>query len=163
MTARRLALALVLLAPLAAPARGGAQEEPTGPQPELAKEKLVIVTKDGKQHDFQVEVARTPGQQEVGEMFRKEVPQDQGMLFDWGTVRESNMWMRNTLVPLDMLFIGPHGTIRHIAEDTVPYSEAIISSGGPVRATLEVAGGTAKRLGIVVGDKVLSPAFGTQP
>lgn len=159
MTLHKLALALALLAPLAT----GAQEEPTRPQPELPEEKLVIVTKDGKQHDFQVEVARTPEQQQVGEMFRTKVPEGQGMLFDWGVVRQSDMWMRNTLVPLDMLFIGPHGTIRHIAEDTVPYSEAVISSGGPVRATLEVAGGTAKRLGIVVGDKVLSPAFGTQP
>ena len=157
MTLRRLSLALACLAPLAA----GAQEEPTGPQPELPKEKLVIVTKDGKQHALQVELARTPEQQEVGEMFRTKVPEDGGMLFDWGAVRESNMWMRNTLVPLDMLFIGPHGTIRHIAEDTVPHSEAIIPSGGPVRATLEVAGGTAKRLGIVVGDKVLNPVFGT--
>ena len=156
-------LLLVLTVALLAPLASRAQQEPTGPQPELPKEKLAIVTKDGKQHDFQVEVARTPEQQQVGEMFRTKVPADQGMLFDWGTVRESDMWMRNTLVPLDMLFIGPNGTIRHIAEDTVPYSEAVISSGGPVRATLEVAGGTAKRLGILVGDKVLSPALGTQP
>jgi uncharacterized membrane protein (UPF0127 family) len=62
-----------------------------------------------------------------------------------------------------MLFLGPDGTIRHIAEDTVPYSEAIISSGGPVRATLEVAAGTAKRLGVVLGDKVLAQEFGTGP
>ena len=165
MIARRslLGTAIALLAMLASPAPGRAQADPTGPQPELSKEKLVIVTKDGKQHDFQVEMARTPEQQEVGEMFRTKVPEDQGMLFDWGAVRQSDMWMRNTLVPLDMLFIGPHGTIRHIAEDTVPHSEAIITSGGPVRATLEVAAGTAKRLGIVVGDKVLSPVFGTQP
>jgi uncharacterized membrane protein (UPF0127 family) len=161
MIARRTLLGstAALLAPTAA--RAQEQEEPMGPQPELPKEKLVIVTKDGTRHDFQVEVARTLEQQRVGEMFRTQIPADQGMLFDWGVVRESDMWMRNTLVPLDMLFIGPHGTIRHIAEDTVPHSEAIIPSGGPVRATLEVAGGTAKRLGIVVGDKVLNPVFGT--
>ena len=93
-------------------------------------------------------------------MFRKEVPPDGGMLFDWGVVRESDMWMRNTEVPLDMLFIGPDGTIKHIAEDTVPYSEAVISSGGPVRATLELAAGTAKRLGVLVGDKVVAKEFG---
>ena len=156
-SARRLTLALALLAPLAAQA----QEEPTGPQPELPKERITIVTKDGQKHVLDVEVARTPRQQQVGEMFRKEVPPDGGMLFDWGVTRESNMWMRNTEAPLDMLFIGPDGTIRHIAEDTVPYSEAVISSGGPVRATLEVAAGTAKRLGVVVGDKVLAPEFGT--
>jgi uncharacterized protein len=153
----RLTLALALLAPLAA----RAQDEPTGPQPELAKEKITIVTKDGQKHVLNVEVARTPRQQQVGEMFRKEVPTDGGMLFDWGVTRESNMWMHNTEAPLDMLFIGPDGTIRHIAEDTVPYSEAIISSGGPVRATLELAAGTAKRLGVVVGDKVWAQEFGT--
>jgi len=158
MIARRLVLAAAMLAPLAA----GAQDI-TGPQPELPKEKLVIVTKDGTRRDFQVEMARTPQQQEVGEMFRPSVPEDGGMLFDWGTVQESNMWMRNTLVPLDMLFIGPDGTIRAIAEDAVPRSLAIIQSGTGVRATLEVAGGTAKRLGIMVGDKVLSPVLGTGP
>ena len=162
MIARRLVLAAALFAPLVAPPTVRAQDI-TGPQPELPKEKLVIVTKDGKRHEFQVEIARTPQEQEVGEMFRKSVPEDGGMLFDWGAVQESNMWMRNTLVPLDMLFIGPDGTIRAIAEDAVPRSLAIIQSGAGVRATLEVAGGTAKRLGIVVGDKVLSPVFGTGP
>jgi uncharacterized protein len=156
---RRLTLAAALLVPLAA----GAQQDITGPQPELPKEPLVIVTKDGKRYAFRVEVARTPQQQEVGEMFRTRVPEDGGMLFDWGAPQESNMWMRNTLVPLDMLFIGPDGTIRAVAEDAVPRSLAIIQSGIPVRATLEVAGGTARRLGIVVGDKVLNPVFGTGP
>ncbi len=157
MIARRLVLA-ALLAPLAA----GAQEI-TGPQPELPREPLVIVTKDGKRHEFRVEMARAPREQEVGEMFRASVPEDGGMLFDWGAPQESNMWMRNTLVPLDMLFIGADGRIDAVAEDAVPRSLAIIQSGVPVRATLEVAGGTAKRLGIVVGDRVVSPALGTGP
>ncbi len=137
--------------------------EPTGPQPELPKEKLAIVTRDGVRHDFMVEVARTPEQQTTGEMFRPSVPADGGMLFVWDQVQESDMWMRNTIAPLDMLFIAADGTITHIAEDAVPESLAIISSGGPVRATLEVAAGTARRLDIRVGDKVLSPVFGTAP
>ena len=157
-TALTLALALSLLTPLAA----AAQSTITGPQPELPKQPLTIITHDGKHHDLQVEVARTPDQQEVGEMFRTKVPDDGGMLFDWGAVRESNMWMRNTLVPLDMLVIAPDGTITHIAEDTVPQSLAISPSDGPVRATLEVAGGTAKRLGIVVGDKVVGAGLGRE-
>lgn len=140
----------------------GAQAQ-TGPQPELPKERLVIVTRDGQRHELNVEMALTPEQQTVGEMFRTSVPPDGGMLFDWGREQESTMWMRNTLVPLDMLFIRADGTVRRIAENTVPESLAIIPSGGPVRATLEVAGGTARRLGIHVGDKVLHRTFGSAP
>jgi uncharacterized membrane protein (UPF0127 family) len=134
--------------------------DPKGPQPELPKEKLVIVTRDGKHHVFNVEMAISPEQQEIGLMFRKHIPEDGGMLFDWGGVRQSDMWMRNTVSPLDMLFINADGTIHHIAENTVPYSMATISSGGAVRATLEVAAGTAVRLNIRVGDKVLQRIFG---
>jgi uncharacterized protein len=129
-------------------------------QPELPKEKLVIVTRDGVAHVFHVEMAVTEDQQTVGEMFRTSVPPDGGMLFDWGTPRESQMWMRNTLVPLDMIFIDADGTIRSIAENTVPHSLAIIESHGKVRATLEVAGGTAARLNIEVGDVVKQRIFG---
>ena len=83
------------------------------------------------------------------------------MLFDWGkTAGTPQMWMRNTLAPLDMIFINPDGTIHAIAENTVPESLAIISSHGPVRATLEVAAGTAARLNIRVGDKVEQRIFG---
>ena len=137
-------------------------EEPdiTHAQPELPREKLVIVTHDGKEHVFNVEVVKTPEQETVGLMFRTSVPEDGGMLFDWGSPRESQMWMRNTLVPLDMMFINEDGTIRSIAENTVPQSLAIIDSRGPVRATLELAGGTTERLDIRVGDKVLFPIFG---
>ena len=93
-------------------------------------------------------------------MFRKGVPPDGGMLFDWGAPRDSAMWMRNTVSPLDMVFINADGTIRRIAEDTVPESLATIPSGGKVRATLELAAGTARRLGIHVGDKVKQRIFG---
>ena len=135
-------------------------EEPTGPQPELPKEKLVIVGRDGARHTFMVEMALTDAQQTIGLMFRKSVPPDGGMLFDWSAPRESQMWMKNTLVPLDMVFIDADGTIRSILENTVPESLAVLDSGGPVRATLELAGGTTARLDIRVGDKVESRVFG---
>jgi uncharacterized membrane protein (UPF0127 family) len=153
---RRALLAFLALLPLAAAAQDG-------PQPRLPTEPLVIVTRDGRQHRFTVEMARTPDQQMIGLMFRTEVKPDEGMLFDWGAPRESTMWMRNTLVPLDMLFIAADGRIHRIAERTVPLSLATISSQGPVRATLELAGGTAERLNLRPGDRVLHPIFGTAP
>jgi uncharacterized membrane protein (UPF0127 family) len=157
MNRRTLLAGLALL-----PACAVAQVNPTAAQAELPKEKLTIVTRDGVKHDFTVEMATTPQEQEIGLMFRPAVPPDGGMLFDWGHVRDSTMWMRNTLAPLDMLFINPDGTIHHIAEDTTPQSLAIIPSGGAVRATLEVAAGTAARLHLRVGDKVEQRIFGNQ-
>jgi uncharacterized membrane protein (UPF0127 family) len=137
--------------------------EPTAPQPELPKEKLVIVGRDGTRHEFNVEMAVKPEQQTTGEMFRTAIAPDGGMLFDWGFTRPSPMWMRNTLVPLDMVFINPDGSIRAIAEDTTPRSLAPIDSHGPVRATLELAGGTTARLDIRVGDSVQQRIFGNAP
>ena len=162
---RRYFLALLTLVPLMA-RTGSARsqdKEPTGPQPALPTEKLVITTRDGTQHVFQVEMALKPEQQITGLMFRTSVPADGGMLFDWGTPRDSQMWMKNTLAPLDMVFINQDGTIRSIAEDTVPQSLAVIDSRGPVRATLELAAGTTARLGIVAGDKVTQRIFGNAP
>src|SRR5208282_2829961 len=106
------------------------------------------------------EMALKPAQQITGLMFRTSVPRDGGMLFDWGTPRESQMWMKNTLVPLDMVFINQDGTIRSIVENTVPESLAVIDSRGPVLATLELAGGITARLNIRVGDKVTQRMFG---
>jgi hypothetical protein len=157
---RRYLLALAATLSLAVMAQA---PEPTGPQPELPKEKLVIVSHDGKQHVFNVEMALTDAQQTVGEMFRPKVPEDGGMLFDWGVARESQMWMRNTLVPLDMVFINADGTIRSIAEDTTPRSLAVIDSRGPVRATLELAAGVTAKLDIRVGDTVKQRIFGNAP
>jgi uncharacterized membrane protein (UPF0127 family) len=160
MITRRLMLAVppgMLLLPWV----GRAQEaEPTGPQPVLPRERLFIVTKDGKRHEFDVEMALTPEQQETGLMFRKSVGANDGMLFDWGTERDSQMWMKNTLVSLDMVFIRADGTIAAIAEDTTPRSLAVIDSNEPVRATLELAAGTTARLGISVGDRVEGRLFG---
>ena len=153
-------LALLLLVPLALSAPAAAQ---TTAQPELPKERLVIVTKDGARHAFDVEVAKTPEQQQVGLMFRKTVPPDGGMLFNWGQPQDSTMWMRNTVSPLDMLFINADGTIRRVVTDTVPESLAMIQSRGPVLATLELAAGTAQRLNIHAGDKVEQRIFGNAP
>jgi uncharacterized membrane protein (UPF0127 family) len=99
----------------------------------------------------------------VGEMFRTSVAGDGGMLFDWGFPRPSQMWMRNTLVSLDMVFINADGTIRAIAEHTTPRSLAVIDSRGPVRATLELAAGTTANLDIRVGDTVKQRIFGNAP
>jgi len=153
---RRFLLAFLVMMPLMSEAQ-------TTAQPDLPKEPLSIITRDGKRHDFQVEMALTPGQQTIGLMFRPNVPADGGMLFDWGVARDSTMWMRNTISSLDMLFINADGTIRRVAEDTVPGSLATIESRGPVRATLELAAGTAKRLDIRVGDKVQQRIFGAAP
>ena len=131
----------------------------TGPQPELPKQKLVIVTHDGKRHDFMVEMALSSDQQMTGLMFRPTVPADGGMLFDWGAERSSLMWMKNTIASLDMVFISADGHIRSIAERTVPQSLATIDGRFPVRATLELAAGTAERLDIRVGDVVENPIF----
>ena len=155
---RRTALAGLALLP--ATAALAQLPGPTKAQPELPKEKLVIVTRDGQHHVFNVEMAITGQQQETGLMFRPSVPADGGMLFDWGVVRDSTMWMRNTIASLDMLFMDPDGTIHHIAENTTPRSLATIPSDGGVRATLEVAAGTAARLHIRVGDKVEQRIFG---
>lgn len=156
---RRHLLALLAAAPFAAPRLLRAETEPTKAQPELPREKLVIVTRDGVHHEFHVEVANTQQEQITGLMFRAHIPADGGMLFPWGHEQRSQMWMKNTISSLDMLFIGPHGTIRQIVEDTVPESLAIID-GGMAAATLELAAGTASRLNILVGDKVLAKQFG---
>ena len=154
---RRRMLLLLALSPLPALAQ---DPNPTGPQPELPKERLVITTRDGTPYEFSVEMAIKPDQQTVGLMFRPVVPPDGGMLFDWGAPRDSQMWMRNTIAPLDMVFINADGTIRSIAENTVPQSLAVIDSRGPVRATLELAAGTTARLNIRVGDRVQQRIFG---
>jgi uncharacterized protein len=119
---------------------------------------LEITTKNGV-HVFAVEMAVTPEQQAKGLMFRRELPEGQGMLFDFGHEQPTSFWMKNTYIPLDMIFIRGDGRIAKIAENTVPLSEALVPSGGPVRAVLEVIGGTAKKLGIAPGDRVSHAIF----
>jgi uncharacterized membrane protein (UPF0127 family) len=157
---RRTLVALAALFPVATLAQS---TDPTGPQPPLPKENLVIVGHGGPEHAFEIEMALTEHQQEVGDMFRTSIPEGTGMLFDWSYPRPSQMWMKNTLVSLDMIFINADGTIRTIAEKTTPRSLAVIDSHGPVRATLEVLGGTTAKLGIKVGDTVKQRIFGNAP
>jgi uncharacterized membrane protein (UPF0127 family) len=117
-----------------------------------------IVSKSGV-HVFAVELAVTDDQRATGLMNRKELPEGRGMLFDFARDSEVTMWMKNTLIPLDMIFITRDGRIHRIAENTEPLSERIIPSGGPVRAVLEVIGGTARKLGLAPGDRVAHPMF----
>ena len=154
--------ALIALAAMA-PAAGRAQPGVDRPQPRLPTEPLVILTRDGRRLAFTVEMALAPEQQMIGLMFRPEVKPDEGMLFDWGSPRESSMWMRNTIASLDMVFIAADGRIHRIAERTVPFSLATVASNGPVRATLELAAGVTERLDIRAGDRVLHRIFGTAP
>lgn len=119
---------------------------------------LEIATRTGV-HVFAVEMAVTPEQQAKGLMFRRELPEGQGMLFDFQKEQPTSFWMKNTYISLDMIFIRADGRILRIAENTVPLSEALVSSGGPVRAVLEVIAGTAKKLGIATGDRVAHPIF----
>ncbi len=95
-------------------------------------------------------------------MYRKVMAPDAGMLFDFGMPRPVSMWMENTILPLDMLFIQGDGTISHIRENAVPYSRDVIDSRGPVKFVLELNAGRSKSLGIKVGDKVISKRIGNQ-
>lgn len=103
---------------------------------------------------FKVELARTPDQMARGLMFRRQMPADQGMLFIFPEDKVASFWMKNTILPLDMLFIRADGTIVGIHPMAEPYSEKQISSGKPVRMVLEILGGQAARQGIATGDKV---------
>ena len=144
----RLALAFAALFFVLAGAAAAAETFETQP--------LTIATRGGKTHTFTVELAVTPRQREQGLMNRREMPADHGMLFAFGETRQVLMWMKNTYLPLDMLFIGADGRIRTIHEKAEPLSEAIIDSQVPVAFVLELNGGTVKDLGIRVGNRVES-------
>lgn len=126
---------------------------------ELKIEKLEIVGKDGKKHDFDIEIAATPVDREVGLMFRDKMPPDHGMLFEMDKTEITNFWMKNTLIPLDMLFVAPDGTIKTIHQNAVPKDLTAISSEVPVNGVIELNGGRVQALGIAVGDKVVHPFF----
>ncbi len=120
----------------------------------------LTIESGGESHAFDIDVARTPAERSRGLMFRKDLAEDYGMLFDFGADAEVTMWMKNTYVPLDMLFIDADGTIHRIAKRTSPFSLEPIPSRGPVKAVLELPGGTAERLGISAGDTVHHKLFG---
>ena len=122
---------------------------------------LEIVSKSGV-HVFAVEMATTEQERETGLMYRKELAEGRGMLFDFTPQQQVSMWMKNTFIPLDMIFVRADGRILRIAENTEPQSEKIISSGGLAKGVLEVIGGTARKYGIETGDKVAHPLFGSR-
>ena len=138
---------LAVLAPLAA-----------APSARAAADDLSIVTASGP-HRFTVDVMRTRDELERGLMFRRELPADRGMLFDFGAPQRVNMWMKNTYLPLDMVFIAPDGRVVSVKRNAEPLSEDIIPSGGDVLGVLEVNAGTAARIGVKPGDRVVDPMF----
>ncbi len=153
-TSAALALASLALSPFA-----GADNGATG----YPRAELFIDTAGGVTHRFDVEVASTSGQRSHGLMFRTKLAPDDGMLFVWDREDILGMWMKNTFIPLDMLFIDRDGRIAHIAANTTPHSLKVVSSRSRVRAALELAGGSAARLGIAPGDMVRSEALPRQP
>lgn len=135
--------------------------EEAGP-PNAGTSTLTLETTSGS-HVFAVELADTDETRQRGLMFREDLAADAGMLFDFETPRIINMWMRNTSLPLDMIFISASGRVAHIAENTVPFSEAIVSSRYEVLSVLEVNAGTARRVGLKTGDQVIHPIFDRRP
>lgn len=114
----------------------------------------LTVTHAGKKHGFRVEVAASPAQQEKGLMYRTEMGPDEGMIFPMNPARGASFWMRNTVIPLDIIFVGTDGRILNIAANAVPYDETPLPSAGLVKAVLELNGGRAAELGIAPGDMV---------
>ena len=129
-----------------------------GPLKAAELQPLEIVTKSGVRN-FAVELAVTQTELSRGLMFRRELPEGHGMLFDFKQDQPIGMWMKNTYIPLDMIFIRSDGTVSHIAENTKPHSTQVIMPAEPAQAVLEVIAGTAQKMGIAPGDKVIHPIF----
>ncbi len=122
-------------------------------------ERLWLVT-GGQEKPIDVEMAEAPKEKEIGLMFRTELGDSQGMLFPYGAPQEVSMWMHNTYIPLDMVFIRADGTVHRIERRAEPLSDRVISSEGAVSAVLEMAGGATERLGLKPGDRIRHPLFG---
>jgi uncharacterized protein len=129
-----------------------------GPSWAAGEQTLEIATKTGV-HIFSVEIVDNDADRAKGLMYRRELPEGRGMLFDFHRDQEVSFWMQNTYISLDMIFIRGDGQILRIEENTVPLSTRMIPSRGAVRAVLEVIGGTSRKLGIAPGDRVASPIF----
>ncbi len=127
---------------------------------EMRKDVLKLVTASGE-HTFQIEVTETAEDKARGLMFRRSLAPDAGMLFPYTPPQEATMWMRNTYISLDMIFIRADGIVHRIEAATEPFSEAVIASHGDVSAVLELVAGTAARIGLKPGDKVLHGLFKT--
>jgi len=149
------ALAAMLCACRAEPEANAVQAAPVRVAPSgLDLVTLTVQSAGGRAHVFTVEVARTESEQAQGLMNRRSLAPDAGMLFPFDPPRPASFWMRNTLIPLDMIFIRPDGSIARIAANTVPLSEERIAVEEPVTAVLEIAGGRAAELGITTADRV---------
>ncbi len=110
-------------------------------------------------HSFNIEVATTDEERALGLMFRRSLPENAGMLFLYDQPQPAAMWMKNTLIPLDMVFISPGGTVHRIEANTEPFSLTVIPSEGPIAGVLELNGGEAAKIGLKPGDKVLYPGL----
>jgi uncharacterized membrane protein (UPF0127 family) len=141
---------------------GAAARCTRAPQPELARGPLVIETRSGPQR-FSVEQAQGPEEKACGLMFRQKLAADEGMLFDYRPGQPAFMWMENTVIPLDMVFIAPDGRVAHLVERAVPFSREAVGTPQIVAGVLELAGGSIARLGIRPGDTVRHEWFGTPP
>ena len=126
--------------------------------PAFRRETVTIVTASGET-EFTAEIADSEALRQRGLMFRYTLPPDRAMLFDFGEARPVGMWMKNTYIALDMVFIRADGRVAAVAENTVPHSLEVIGSEEPVLAVLEVAAGTASRIGLKPGDKVYHRIF----
>lgn len=126
--------------------------------PMMAMEPVTVDTAAGPVM-FTAEIADTDATRERGLMFRMRMPEDRAMLFDFGVARQVAMWMKNTRMPLDMIFIRADGSIAGIARNTKPMSTDVLGVGEPVKAVLEVAGGTSDRIGLKAGDMVYHRIF----
>jgi uncharacterized membrane protein (UPF0127 family) len=125
---------------------------------EAAVESLEIVTATGS-HKFQIEVARTEQERRVGLMNRRSMPPNHGMLFLFATEQQISMWMKNTFISLDMIFVARNGRVTDVARDAVPMSEAIITSKTPAYAVIELNAGAARAIDLAVGDQVRHSGF----
>ena len=164
MTVRRSLSSLAFAAVLAASLPGCATaSECDNLAPVAFPRSTLTIDTAGGPKTFQVEVAANETQRGRGLMCRPSLGADQGMLFDFGTVGEVSMWMKNTLIPLDMVFIRKDGTVARIGARTVPLSLTVVSSDEPVLGVLELNAGTAERLGIKPGDRVHHAMFKTAP
>jgi uncharacterized protein len=124
----------------------------------LEKQPLAFITANGS-HEITVEVADSEEERSTGLMFRRSIGEKEGMLFIYDREQDITMWMKNTYISLDMIFVRRNGVISHIEANTEPFSQEIIGSGGPALAVVEMGAGSAKRLGLKPGDKVRHPAF----
>jgi uncharacterized membrane protein (UPF0127 family) len=143
------------------PANGGSKANACGTGTELApsaaglSQTILCITSGTKKHTFTVEIARSSMEQAKGLMFRTELADDAGMIFPFPEPKVASFWMKNTVIPLDIIFVRENGTIESIAENTIPYSTEPVSAGEAVVSVLELRGGLTSELGIKAGDRVI--------